>query len=318
MHIFRTLDAMPAGFGPTIVSIGNFDGVHLGHQYVLSRVREQAGVHGARGVAVIFDPHPTRVLRPSFALKLITPLAQRIALLEETGIDAVLALPFTAELSRLSAAEFAARILRDSLHAIEVHEGDNFRFGYKAEGGVQELVRLGHDLGFTAHIYGARKIRGIPVSSSTIRDLIAAGDVRRARWLLGRPFSVFSAPARGRGVGTRLTVPTINLAEYDELLPAKGVYITQMWVGGECFNAVTNVGTRPTFADGSFSVETHLLDFRPVELSAETPLRLSFLARIRDEVQWPSPEALKAQIGRDVARAQRYFRLLAKLSFRTA
>ncbi len=310
MQVFRTLDEIPEGFGPTVVSIGNFDGVHLGHQYVLRHVREHALRVGARSVAVLFDPHPTRLLRPSFALKLITPLPERIALLEKTGIDAVLALPFTPALSHLSAGEFARHILRDSLHAIEVHEGDNFRFGYKAEGGVQELVHLGHDLGFSAHIYPARRIRGCTVSSSAIRELVAAGDVRRARWLLGRPFSIVSKAARGRGVGSRLTAPTINLAEYDELLPGKGVYVTQMFIGGACFQAVTNVGTRPTFADAGFSVETHLLNFRPMDVPEGSPLEVIFLARLREERKWPSPEALKAQIGQDVARAQRYFRLM--------
>jgi riboflavin kinase/FMN adenylyltransferase len=164
------------------------------------------------------------------------------------------------------------------------------------------------------------------VSSSLIRQLVSAGDMRRARWLLGRPFSILSTPARGRGIGSRLTVPTINFAAYDGLVPAAGVYVTRMQVAAGlpdelcpdelCFDAVTNVGTRPTFTDASFAIESHLLDFRPpdfpIELTETTPLRLTFLARLRDERQWPSPEALREQIGRDVQAARRYLRRLKR------
>ena len=150
------------------------------------------------------------------------------------------------------------------------------------------------------------------VSSSLIRKLVSAGDVRRARWLLGRPFSILSTPAPGRGIGSRLTVPTINLAGYDGLVPAAGVYVTRMQIADECFDSVTNVGTRPTFADASFAIESHLLDFRPVPLDQSTPLRVTFLARLRDERQWPTPEALREQIGHDIGAARRYLRHLAR------
>jgi riboflavin kinase/FMN adenylyltransferase len=148
----------------------------------------------------------------------------------------------------------------------------------------------------------------LEVSSSAIRALVAAGDMRRARWMLGRPFAVRSTPARGRGIGTRLLVPTVNLAAYEGLLPAFGVYITRLTVGGRCFQAVTNVGNRPTFGQASFAVESHILDFEPVELDEDTQIELEFLLRLRGEIVWPSPEALKAQIFKDVARAKRYFR----------
>jgi riboflavin kinase/FMN adenylyltransferase len=150
-------------------------------------------------------------------------------------------------------------------------------------------------------------VRGLEVSSSAIRALVAAGDVRRARWMLGRPFTVLSTPARGRGIGTRLLVPTVNLAAYDGLLPAFGVYVTRLKIAGRAFQAVTNVGNRPTFGEASFAVETHILNFEPVEMSEETPVELEFLLRLRGEREWPSPEALKAQIFKDVARAKRYF-----------
>jgi riboflavin kinase / FMN adenylyltransferase len=156
------------------------------------------------------------------------------------------------------------------------------------------------------------RVRGLEVSSSAIRALINSGDMRRARWMLGRPFAVLSAPAAGRGIGTRLLVPTINLAPYGELLPAHGVYVTRLAVQGRTFQAVTNVGNRPTFGEASFAVESHILDFEPIDLKtdghgAETQIELEFLLRLRGEREWPSPGALKAQIFKDVARAKRFF-----------
>jgi riboflavin kinase / FMN adenylyltransferase len=312
MQIFHDAARLPADYSSTVVSVGNYDGLHLGHRFLLARVVERARALQARSVAVTFEPHPSHLLRPGGGPRLITPtLSERLDLLATTGIDATLVLPFTREFSQQSAEDFARRVLLEQLHAIEVHEGDNFRFGHRAQAGVNELTALGTQLGFAVQIYQPLRVRGIDVSSSRIRELISAGDVRRARWLLGRPFSILSTPARGRGIGSRLTVPTINLAEYDGLAPASGVYVSRLQVAAGtpdevCFDSVTNVGTRPTFADASFAIETHLLDFRPVPLNDTTPLRLTFFARLRDERQWPSPEALREQIRRDVQVARRY------------
>jgi len=150
---------------------------------------------------------------------------------------------------------------------------------------------------------------GLEVSSSAIRECVASGDMTRARWMLGRPFEIRSTTARGRGIGTRLLVPTVNLTPYDGQLPAFGVYVTRLTVAGRSFQAVTNVGNRPTFGEASFAVESHILNFEPIELDYQTPIEVEFLLRLRGEQQWPSPEALKAQIFKDVARAKRYFRL---------
>ncbi|HEX4020545.1 MAG TPA: bifunctional riboflavin kinase/FAD synthetase [Acidobacteriaceae bacterium] len=309
MLIFHSLQEIPHGFGPSIVTIGNFDGVHRGHQSVFAELIERARGRNALAVAIIFEPHPGRLLRPDLPLQLITPLQQKLELLRATGIDAVLILPFTQQLSQLSALQFAGTVLRDALHAIEVHEGENFRFGRDANADVHTLASLGAELGFTVHVHPARVWRGIPISSSRIRAAIQQGDMRTARQLLGRPFAICSTPAHGRGYGSRHTVPTINLAPYPELLPENGVYITCMQVGDERFEAVTNVGNRPTFGENSFAVESHLLNFHPMELGEATPLVLHFLDRIRAEMHWPSPEALKAQIGRDVSQARHYFAL---------
>ena len=318
MQIFHNPAQLPADFRSTVVSVGNYDGVHLGHRFLLARVVERACALRALSVAVTFEPHPTHLLRPGAGPRLIAPtLAERLDLLATTGIDATVVLPFTAEFSQQSAEAFARNVLLQRLRAVEVHEGDNFRFGFRARAGVDELSTLGGELGFAVHIYKPLQVRGMDVSSSLIRQLLSAGDLRRARWLLGRPFSILSTPAHGRGIGSRLTVPTINFAAYDGLVPAAGVYVTRMQIAADlpdelCFDAVTNIGTRPTFADASFAIESHLLDFRPVDLGETTPLRLAFLARLRDERQWPSPEALREQIGRDVQAARRYLRRLKR------
>ena len=314
MQIYRSLSELPANLPPTVATIGNFDGVHRGHQLVIDEVIRRARELNARSLAITFDPHPVRLLRPDVSLPLITPLPEKLALLASTGIDAALVLPFTPELSHMTAREFAVDVLRDKLGVIELHEGENFHFGYQAEAGINTLATLGRELGFHVSVYAPRTIRGAAVSSSRIRQLISAGDVRHARALFGRPFAILGTPAPGRGYGTRYTVPTINLAPYTELVPAIGVYITTLTVAGETFDAVTNVGNRPTFGADSFTIESHLLNFHPIELTESMPLTLSFLQRLRDEIRWPSPEALREQIGRDVRRAQRYFSLCRLLA----
>jgi riboflavin kinase/FMN adenylyltransferase len=312
MQVFHSLAEIPADFGPTVAAVGNFDGVHCGHREILAAVNAEARGIGARGtgakaVAVTFDPHPEHFLRPGKAPRLITPTAERLRLLAETGIDAALVLKFDERLAHLAPRQFVEQILVGALGVRSLHEGQNFRFGHGAAAGMEELVAMGAELGFTVRVHGPVCVHGMEVSSSAIRALVSAGDVRRARWMLGRPFTVLSTPARGRGIGTRLLVPTVNLAPYDGLLPAFGVYVTRLKIAGRAFEAVTNVGNRPTFGAPSFAVETHILNFDPVQMNEETPVELEFLLRLRGEIEWPSPEALKAQIFRDVARAKRYF-----------
>ena len=312
MLIFHKLDEVPADFGPTLVSVGNFDGVHRAHARVLCELVKRASAKKAKSMAVTFEPHPARILRPDSSLKLLTPTAQKLKLLAKSGIDAVLLLPFTRDVSLMSAQDFAKQILRDRLNAIEVHEGYNFHFGHKAAGDVSALTQLGRELGFTVIVYPEMRVRGESVSSTRIRELIREGHVDRARHLLGRTFSILSTPGRGRGYGAKYTVPTINLTRYEELTPADGVYITQTRVGDECFNSVTNVGNRPTFGADSFAIETHLLNFHPLDLTAETEIELVFHSRLRNEIKFPSVDALRAQIGKDIAKANRYFDLLMR------
>jgi len=311
--VYRSVRDIAAGFGPCVAAIGNFDGVHLGHREILSSVVEEARGLGVRSIAITFDPHPAQFLRPHRAPALLTPMDERVKLLAATGIDAVLILPFDAALAAMPAEEFVREILVGALGVRGLHEGGNFHFGHGARAGVKQLMEFGVECGFAVHVHKAVRVHGMEVSSSAIRALVAAGDVRRARWMLGRPFGVRSTQARGRGIGTKLLVPTVNLAPYAGLLPGFGVYVSRLTIqtksGGRCFQAVTNVGNRPTFEGAGFGVETHILDFEPVELNDETPLELEFLMRLRGEMKWPSPEALKEQIFRDVVRAKRFFRL---------
>lgn len=313
MQVFRSLDEVPAQLGPTVVSVGNFDGVHRAHQQVVSHMAERAHAIGGQAVVVTFEPHPFRILRPDVAPKLLTPLPLKLKLLERTKVDAALVLPFTRDLSLMSAHDFAKEVLVKTLHARELHEGYNFHFGHKAQGNINTLGALGEELGFAVKIYPEQLLRGHHVSSSQIRKLITEGRVERARALLGRPFSIISNPGRGRGYGSQYTVPTVNLARYDELVPGNGVYITQARINGECFDAVSNVGVRPTFGPDSFAIESHLLNFHPIELLAQTEVELIFLKRLRDERKFESVDALREQIEKDVERAKRFFRLMATL-----
>ena len=313
MQVFHKLEGVPADFGPTLVSVGNFDGVHRAHAHVLREIVARARQSGAKAVAVTFEPHPARILRPESGLKLLTPTPEKLRLLENTGIDAVLLLPFGRDLSLMTPRQFAERILKKKLHAREVYEGYNFRFGHKAAGDMNLLSELGREMGFEVKVYPEMTLRGEHVSSSQIRKLLCDGRVSRARHLLARPFCILSTPGRGRGYGSKYTVPTINLARYEELVPKDGVYITCTRVGAEQFDSVTNVGNRPTFGVESFAIETHLLNFHPLELTPETEVEICFLDRLRDEIKFPSVEALREQIANDVKKARRYFQLMSRI-----
>jgi len=310
MTVFHKLEDVPANFGPTLVSVGNFDGVHRAHAHVLGEIVARARAIEAKAVAVTFEPHPTRILKPEVGLKLLTPTSEKLRWLESTGVDAVLILPFNRDLSLMTPRQFIERILKRKLHAREVHEGFNFRFGHKAAGDVNMLAEFGKELGFEVTVYPEMKLRGEKVSSSHIRKLTGEGRVSRARHLLGRPFCILGNPGRGRGYGSKYTVPTINMAKYEELVPKDGVYITWTRVGAERFDSVTNVGNRPTFGAELFAIETHLLNFHPLELTPDTEVEICFLERLRDEIKFPSVDALREQIARDVKKARRYFHLL--------
>lgn len=314
------LASLPGAARPSVVTIGNFDGVHIGHQSVLRRVVARAKETEARSVVVTFDPHPSHVLQTKNRSSLITPLPMKLQLLAACGIDLTLVLPFNEGLRTLTAHQFCTDVLHHGLHTAEIHEGETFRFGHRAEADVAGLATLGQELGFAVHAYKPLMRRGAAVSSSRIRKLITEGDLHTARALLGRPFSLSSFPAKGRGYGTRYAVPTVNFATPDELLPAHGVYATTLRVGDGVsaitFEGVTNAGNRPTFGADSYAIETHLFDFHPIDLTEQTPLELTFLKRLRNERRFADPSALKEQIGKDIHHAQRLFALCRRFGFR--
>jgi riboflavin kinase/FMN adenylyltransferase len=309
MKVYRSLAELPPDFGPSAVTIGNFDGVHFGHRQILRRVQAIAAEHGWKPSVLTFDPHPTRIVAPDRTPPLLTSPERRALLMEEEGIEQVLILPFTPELALLAPEEFVRRLLVDAMGARAVLVGDNFRFGYKAAGNVRALAEMGDRLGFTTEIVPAVSCRGRVVSSSAVRELIRAGNVSLAARFLVHPYALEGDVVSGRGVGSRQTVPTLNLATAAEVIPAGGVYITRTrdLNDARAWRSVTNIGYRPTFgASDQLTIETFLLD--PLEGATPSAIRVEFLRRLRAERKFESPESLRAQILKDVRAAQSYFR----------
>jgi riboflavin kinase / FMN adenylyltransferase len=308
--IYRSLSETPASFGPCAITIGNFDGVHGGHRKILRRVAALAREEGWKGAALTFDPHPAKLLAPSNAPRLLTTLEQRTRTMLEQGIDQILILPFTLEVAALTPEEFVREILVDKLGARAVLVGANFRFGKRAAGDAAMLEQLGERYSFETDILAPVIWRKRVISSSEIRRLIEAGDVSTACRMLGRPHSLQGAVVRGEGIGSKQTVPTLNLDTKAEVVPGNGVYVTRTRAGEREWPSITNIGYRPTFDGQHRTIETYLLSAldgpSPEEISVE------FLRRVRDERKFESPEALKAQILRDVDRAQTYFRRLGE------
>jgi riboflavin kinase/FMN adenylyltransferase len=294
----------------SVLTIGNFDGVHAGHRQLLRRVIELGREHRLKPAVLTFDPHPTRVVAPHRAPRLLTSIEERIALIRELGVEEVVVLPFTEEVARLSPLEFVERIVVGQLHARIVMVGDNFRFGHKQAGDIQALSDLGLRFGFQTHIVDAVRRRGRVVSSSEIRRLIEQGNVAMACRLLERPYTLSGDVVSGHGVGSKQTVPTLNLRTPAELIPGDGVYITRTrdLETDNRWNSITNVGTRPTFGGGELTIETFLLS----SFDGLTPERVSveFWRRVREERKFENADALKQQILRDVGRAQTFFRRL--------
>ena len=307
MRVARSLEEA-AEFAPVAVTIGNFDGVHSGHQQLLHEVKRAASEKGLRPAVLTFDPHPASIVAPHRASRLLTTPAERCSLMAREGIEYVLALPFTREVANWTPRQFVERVLVQALRAGVVVVGDNFRFGHDQAGDVQVLARLGERLGFETRVVAPVRKRGRIVSSSEIRRAVEAGRVGLAGRLLGRPYGVEGVVVPGHGVGSKQTVPTLNLKTHAQVLPAHGVYVTQTQDLDSLrrWDSVTNLGFRPTFEGREFTLETFLLD--PLETPAPSRIRVEFLRRVREERKFESPEALKAQILRDAARAQAYFR----------
>ncbi len=316
-RIFRSLDEAAGAFGPSAITIGNFDGLHIGHRELMRRTVRLARETGSKPSVLTFHPHPKAIVSAAGAPRLLTLPEERCALMGEEGIDQVLILPFDASIASLRPAEFFERVLVQELGGRAVCVGDNFHFGSKKTGGIDVLRRLGAELGVKVEIVDAIERRGVVVSSSEIRRLIGTGNVSRAGRLLERPYSISGIVVPGDGRGARETVPTLNLEissldSSERALPASGVYITRTFDldSARRWASITNVGHRPTFAGGHLTIETFLLD--SLDPPAPARIRLEFFRYVRKERRFPDASALKAQILSDVTRARAYFRRVTR------
>ncbi len=309
MQIFRAMEAIPVG--SRVMSVGNFDGVHIAHRCILDAVVAEARARGLQAAALTFTPHPARLLHPDSAPALLSTESDKIARLAAAGLDWLLILPFTAGLAAMPPREFVQNLLLRRLGMVSLHEGDDFRFGARQSGQVADLRRWAPELGFDLRIHPSIRLRGQIVSSTQIRQFLAAGNISRANRMLGYAYRLQGPVVGGRGVGRRLTAPTLNLQFHPEqALPGRGVYICYASIANRAWPALTNIGIRPSFADagGALTVETYLLTGHHAPLSsAPEELTLEFLYFLRPEHKFPSPGALRSQISADVTRAQNYF-----------
>ncbi len=304
----RVLTGAPSSWDlderPRAVTVGVFDGLHQGHRHVIALLRRRAAEFGGLECAVVtFDPHPLTVIAPEHAPLLLTGIAHRLELLAEAGLDLAAVLPFDEALRRLTAAAFAATVLRDALHARLVVVGESFRFGHQRTGSVASLAELGDAHGFAAEVVPL--VGGqAPMSSTRVRAMVAAGDLAGAAAALGRPHEVRGPVVHGDGRGRTLGFPTANVAVPAALaLPPSGVYAVRAGRRGDPLGpAVASLGTRPTFGGGEQTLEVHLFD-SPGDLYGAT-LRVAFVARLRDEERFDGPAALVAQMVVDAAAAR--------------
>jgi riboflavin kinase / FMN adenylyltransferase len=308
MPLVRLDDLRPRDWPAPAVTIGNFDGVHLGHQALVAAALRDARAGSGTCVVLTFDPHPSRVLSPDRAPSSLMTVEQKAAVLLGLGVGVVAVLPFSRELAADAPAVFARNVIAGALRARLVVVGANFRFGRHRAGDVTELERLGGGLGFSVEAIPPVLHEGAPISSSRIREALARGEVEAVIPLLGRRFSVFGRVVHGDGRGRSLGIPTANLAVENETLPRTGVYAGAVATeeGGPANAAVVNLGRRPTFGAGEPTLEAHLLDFQGDLYGRK--VRLEFAARLRDERAFAGREPLVAQIHEDIAAARAYLR----------
>jgi riboflavin kinase / FMN adenylyltransferase len=291
---------------PTVLTLGVFDGLHLGHQRIMQTVVEQAKAAVAIPTAITFDPHPRAVLHPESTPPLLQTLDQRLAAFEVLGIEQTIVIPFNREFASQDAETFLRDVVHERLQARQVFLGKGFAFGKNRGGNIDLLRRLSAELGFFADEVPEIRLRGTRISSSKIRELLAAGEVNLARGMLGRPYGVEGKIVHGDRRGRTIGFPTANLLPHNRVIPQYGVYATATLIEGRWRRSITNVGVRPTFnLDTEPSIESYIFDFDG-DLYGNV-LRVRFLHRIRDEKKFSGIEELKAQIARDSARALDYF-----------
>lgn len=291
---------------PTVMTLGVFDGLHLGHQLIIRTVAERARELNAVPTVITFDPHPRSVLHPASSPPLLQTLDQKVEGFGILGIEQTIVIRFTEEFSQIRAEDFLRDVVKERLHAREVYLGRGFNFGHNREGNIDLLTQVSDDLGFVGAEVPEVRLRGVRVSSSRIRQLLAQGRVNLARRMLGRPYGVEGMVIRGNERGHTLGFPTANLHPQNRVLPAHGVYVTGTLIDGQWRRSVTNVGVRPTFETVTEpSVETFVMNWTG-DLYGDV-IRVRFLYRLRAELKFPSLDALQTQIKKDVSRAESYF-----------
>ncbi len=303
MKVIRSLEKMPREFRDSFVTIGNFDGVHLGHIPILKKLIEEAHGENRKAVVITFDPHPKKVLRPDIRpFYLLTSVEEKIKLLEDIGLDGLILIPFDLNFSKMTAESFVCDILWDKLHIRKIFIGHDYSFGKSKTGNKIFLAEFGKKLGFEVDIINAIKLDDETISSTRLRHLILDGDVRTAARLLGRPYNVSGIVVQGKKRGSILGIPTANIKPEKELIPAQGVYAVISHVEKDRYKGVLNIGFNPTFSDTELSVEVYLLDFSG-DIYGEK-VEVLFIERIRDEVKFENPEQLVKQIWKDIDEAR--------------
>ena len=308
-RVVRSLDEWKNQFGAgprSVISVGNFDGLHAGHRKIVRAVVDRARADSAVATVVTFDPHPLKVLRPHQAPCLLQTVPQKLTAFSELGLDAALVLTFDLSLAAISPEEFVRTTIVEGLRARAVLVGHSFRFGHKQAGDAALLQQLGARFGFDVSVVGPARVDGEVVSSSGVRACIANGEVARASKMLGRPFVLTGEIVRGAGRGSKIVVPTLNLAPEQECLPKPGVYATEALVAGRLYRSVTNIGVRPTFDGQGLSIESHLFDFSDVLTGGRLEVR--FWQRLRDEKKFSGAPELLRQIALDMEQARAFFK----------
>jgi len=289
-----------------VLTIGNFDGMHIGHLALFDKVKERAKKINGQSAVMTFEPHPIKVMLPGNGPPLITPIHQKLRLMKDTDIDVIFCIPFTKEFAATPAKTFVNDILLDKIGVKEIVVGYDYTFGRKREGNIQLLMEMGDRFGFTVHEVHPVCIDDTLVSSTSIRDLVQDGNLKEAKKLLGRDYQVSGTVIKGKNRGNRLLgCSTANLALIDELTPKVGVYAVRVHIDDQTRYGLTNIGYNPTFGEGVFSVETHILDFS--ENLLDKIIRVDFIERLRDEKTFESPKELAEQIGKDILRARELF-----------
>ncbi|MDY6878889.1 MAG: bifunctional riboflavin kinase/FAD synthetase [Thermodesulfobacteriota bacterium] len=289
-----------------VLTVGNFDGVHKGHVALFEMVKKRARSIGGISAVMTFEPHPLKVIRPGEGPPLITLTKQKIQLISDEKVDYIFCIPFTKEFAAISSRDFVKEILVGTIGIKEIIVGYDYTFGHKREGNIELLQKMGVDNGFAVHVVGPQHSDGRLISSTSIRKLVQEGRLEEARNLLGRDYQISGVVVKGKNRGGRLLgFPTANLDLIDELIPARGVYAVRTLIDGQWFEGVTNIGHNPTFGNGVFSVETHVLDFSG-DLLGKT-ISVGFVKYLRKEKTFRTVDELAGQIHKDIEKARRLF-----------